>query len=383
VTTIAEILSRDGKRALVVLEPNPFRPSGGGQPSDRGRLAGGGFEADVVDVRSDQGRVVTELKVRKGELRPGLAVEVALDEAWRRILTRMHSGEHILSKVLEGMREGLHITKTHIGDRESSIAIDYDGDLDWDLLFAAEARTREIIARGLAVTVHELDEREARQFPGLKANWDRIGDGTVRVVEIEGFDANACCGSHVASTDEVGDLFVTGWNGSAPDWSVTFTVDGDDLRDRYSQVLRRLLRQVGCGDDQIETVYGKLRGERDSLARILDRVRQHLALPWTTDAGGDFHLYVAELPGWPVDVVTPAVKRLVEADPEALAVVVCPDEAGQGPFVAAAGADVVLDLRALLKDRPDLEARGGGASSWVSGRTGQARATAWIKALRS
>jgi hypothetical protein len=119
------------------------------------------------------------------------------------------------------------------------------------------------------------------------------------------------------------------------------------------------------------------------LARILDRVRQHLALPWTTDAGGDFHLYVAELPGWPVDVVTPAVKRLVEADPEALAVVVCPDEAGQGPFVAAAGADVVLDLRALLKDRPDLEARGGGASSWVSGRTGQARATAWIKALRS
>jgi len=378
---IREILSRRGEKAEVLLDPAPFRPSGGGQPSDRGSLRGEGFEADVLEVRLQEGRAVTELKVKRGELRQGLVAEAVVDEAWRRVLTRMHSGEHILSKTLETLREGLRITKTHIGGRESSISVFYDGEIDWDLLFEAEAKSREIIARGLAVTIHELDERAARSFPGLKVNWERIGDAMIRVVEIEGFDANACCGSHVASTDEVGDLFVTAFNGSPPDWTVTFTVDGGALRDRYSRVMRRLLRHVGCGDDRVEGVYEKLRSEKEALSKALDRARQYLELPWAVEEGEAFRLYLVELPGWPGDLITPSVKRLIESDPRALAVALCPAGKDQGPFVAACGSAVAVDLRAFLRSHPELEARGGGAPGWVSGMTKAARASAWHRAL--
>ena len=377
---IESVLSRKGKKAEVLLGANPFRPSGGGQPSDRGRLEAPGFGADVVDVRLVDGRALAELKVTRGEPIEGLAVEAFVDEAWRSILTRMHSGEHILSKVLEGLREGLHITKTHIGDKESSISVRYEGEIDWDLLFEAERLSRDLIAEGRAVTIHELDREAARDFPGLKANWERIEDGTVRVVEIEGFDANACCGSHVASTAEVGDLLVTAFNGSAPDWTVTFTVDGA-LRDGHSQVMRRLLRHVGCPVDQIEEVYERLRAERDGLARSLDRVRQNLSLPWTIEEKEGFRLYFVELPGWAPDLASPAVKKQIESDGRALIIVLCPG-AERSSFIAAAGSDVSLDLRALLKAHPELGARGGGAPTWVSGMT-TAPLSVWRQVLES
>ncbi len=363
---IASVLSRSGKGAEVLLDPNPFRPSGGGQPADRGRLEAEDFEAAVVDVRLVDGLAVTELRIGRGEPREGSAVRALPDEAWRSLLTRMHSGEHILSKVLEGLCQGLHVTKTHIGDKESSVTIAYDGEIGWELLFEAEKRARDVIAENRTVTVHELSAEEARAFPGLKANWERIGDDVVRVVEIDGFDANACCGSHVASTAEVGDLFVTAYNGSAPDWTVTFTVEGS-LRDLYGQVMRRLLRGVGCPVDRIEGVYEKLRAEKEGLARDLDRARQNLSLSWTTEECGAFRLHFVELPGWTADLVSPAVKKQVESDGRALVVVLCPGPEGRGPFVVARGSDVSFDLRAFLKGHPELGARGGGASAWVSG----------------
>ncbi len=123
------------------------------------------------------------------------------------------------------------------------------------MLFEAEKEGNRIVAGDLPVETVLLSKEEAEKLPGIKGNWGRIADETIRVVRIPGFDTIACSGSHVSSTGEVGDLFVTGYRGTAPDWEIKFTVNGAEMRREYSETARRLVRRIGCRLNQVENVF--------------------------------------------------------------------------------------------------------------------------------
>ncbi len=376
-TKISSVLDVSGKKARFVLEENPFRPAGGGQPGDSGRVDGENFRAEVTDCRIEEGRVVLKARLKKGTPTEGMTVSVSVDEARKALLTRMHSGQHILSRVLENMENGPETYKTAIGEKESSISVRYEGELGWDLLFAAEDETNAVIGSDLPVEILQLNRDEAEKLEELKANWDRIGDETITVVKMGDFDVNACCGSHVARTGEVGGLLVTGFNGSAPEWTLTFTVEREERQTAYGRIMRRLLREVGCPLEKVERVYSKLRDERDHLTKQLDRVRGMLQLPWEVEAREGYRLHLAVLRGLDPELVTPAVKRLIEDEPDALVLVLLPDGNGRARFLAARGEAVELDLQKLLKETVSLGARGGGTPGWVSGMAGNAEPGVW------
>lgn len=376
-TKISSVLEVSGKKARFVLEENPFRPAGGGQPGDSGSVEGEDFRAEVMDCRIEDGREVLEVRLKKGTPVEGMAIAASVDEARKAVLTRMHSGQHILSKVLENMEGGPETYKTAIGEKESSISVRYEGELGWDLLFAAEDETNALIASNLPVEILQLSRDEAEEVQDLKANWDRIGDATISVVKMGDFDVNACCGSHVSGTAEVGGILVTGYNGSAPEWTISFTVERDERLRAFGQIMRRLLREVGCPLEKVERVYSKLRDERDHLTKQLDRVRSMISLPWIVEQRAGYRLHFAELRGLDPDLITPSVKRLIEDEPDVLAVVLLPDENGRARFLAAHGEAVDVDLQKALKEAPQLKARGGGTSGWVSGMAGNPLSTDW------
>lgn len=376
-THITRVVEASGKKGKFVLEENPFRPAGGGQPGDSGWVEAEGFKAEVTDCQLEGGVEVLVAKLKKGCPEENMAVTVRVDEERKALLTRMHSGQHILSTVLENMPEGPETYKTAIGVEESSISVTYDGELDWEILFRAEDETNAVIARDIPVEILELSREEARTLEGLKANWDRIEDPTITVVRMGDFDVNACCGSHVSGTGEVGGMLVTGFNGSAPEWTISFSVLRDEKLRVFGQTMRRLLREVGCPVEKVERVYEKLRSEKDHLSKQLDRVRSMIRLPWTVEIRDGYRLHSAEMRGLDPELVTPAVKRLIEDEPDALALVLLPEESGRGRFLIAHGASVDLDLQKALKAAPSLKARGGGTSGWVSGMAGNANLEDW------
>ena len=76
-----------------------------------------------------------------------------------------------------------------------------------DDLPAFEAAVNEVIARDLVITSAVIHETEYRQRPLLRRTLNvepPIVDGKVRIVEIASFDAQACGGTHVHSTREIG-----------------------------------------------------------------------------------------------------------------------------------------------------------------------------------
>jgi alanyl-tRNA synthetase len=312
-----------------------------------------------------------------------MGVRSELDRAWREICSRMHSGEHILSRALESAQEGLHVTKVAVDDPVTHIYLTYPGELSWEALFAAETAANRIVAEDRPVEAETLDPEAARELPELKANWDRLPDEPIRVVRIRDYDCIACCGTHVSRTGEVGGIHVLGWRGTAPGYEIDFTVRRDEALERESRLLRRLLRTIGCRPEELEKVFVSLQEDRKSLSKALEKARDLIRLPFE-EVPGESPIRVAVATGLPSDLASPAAKRAVEETPGSVVLVLLPSGADDSAaFLLCRGAEVSLDLRAFLKGHPELAARGGGSPEWVSGRTGRVAPSAWIEALRA
>lgn len=204
----ARVCAVQGER--VAFDRSPFYPGGGGQPADRGALAcDDGCVIDVVDAAADDHAVVWHrlAAADAAALSPGQRVTLRVDGAHRAALSRFHTVLHVLNTV--AMRSfDAWITGCQIGADYSRIDFKLD-QLSPQLVQALEAGVNEVLAGDHAVRCQSLSEEAFRRRPELLRTLDvrpPVIDGRVRVIEIEGFDAQACGGTHVAHTREIGRL---------------------------------------------------------------------------------------------------------------------------------------------------------------------------------
>ena len=386
-TEIVRVLGIDGKKARVVLRKSPFHPSGGGQPGDTGILRGENFRAEVQDTNKHDDEIVLTLFLAEGTPQVGMEVTPEVDVERNLILSRMHTGQHIFSRVQENALEGLYTLKVNIGIDESVVYVRYDGDLTWDNLFAAEEKTIETIRANLPIETFFTSREEAEKIPELKAKWERIHGEKIRVVRVPGVDATACSGTHTASTGEVGGFLITGFNGAAPDWEVRFTIWEKERAREYSRVMRRLLRQIGCRPDQAEDVFSRQRNENAALRHVIDKVRPYIYIPWETRHAEQERntVFLAVLPGMTKELVSASARACAAENPDAFCLVIMPGatDGAPFPFILLRGADVPTDLSGFIKRFPELEARGGGQPDWINGMTTQRSVTVWLNCLNT
>ncbi|MFB6146680.1 MAG: alanyl-tRNA editing protein [Halobacteriaceae archaeon] len=195
----------------VVLEGTYFYPEGGGQPADRGELRWDGGRADVVDVTKSHGDVRHVIDGVEGDL-PGAgdAVEGRIDAERRHAHRRMHTAQHVVSKVVLD-EYGAETAGNQVHADYSRIDFE-PADFDADDLDAIEAAANEVVERGLPVRKAERPREEVeRETPEGRALLDMIPDHVdpLRVVEIDGFDYCPCGGTHVDDTAEIGEIRIT------------------------------------------------------------------------------------------------------------------------------------------------------------------------------
>jgi misacylated tRNA(Ala) deacylase len=197
----AEVL--ESAAGSCTLSRTAFHPGGGGQPHDRGSLAVRGEEVPVAEVREDaEGRVWHRLG---RDLAPGEAVRGVLDWPYRYALMRHHGLMHVVNTVARDRFEGV-ITGVQLGPERSRIDFKLPS-FSRERIPELEAAVNEVIARGLPVVSSVISEEEYRRRPELVRTLNvlpPVVEGRVRVVEIVGFDAQACGGTHVHGTAEIG-----------------------------------------------------------------------------------------------------------------------------------------------------------------------------------
>ena len=175
----------------VVLDQTAFYPEGGGQAADTGTLG----TVRVLDTREREDIIV---HLCDGPLTVGETVEGIIDYDLRFDRMQQHTGEHIVSGLING-RWGYHNTGFHMGTE--STTIDFDGVIPAEELPGIELRANEAVWKNLAVNCWVPSPEE---LPGVTYRTKRALPWPVRIVEVPGYDSCACCGTHTAFTGEVG-----------------------------------------------------------------------------------------------------------------------------------------------------------------------------------
>ena len=185
----------------VRLDRSIFYPTGGGQPGDTGVLRWDGGEAKVADsVKAEGGDVLLVLAADAARPTVGAKVQSALDWERRYLHMRMHTALHVMSAVIKG-----NVTGGQVGVDKSRLDFNLEGDVP-----AKEWVTEEInklIALDRPVTPQWVTDEELTARPELVKTMSvrpPMGAGRVRLLSIEGIDLQACGGTHVARTGEIG-----------------------------------------------------------------------------------------------------------------------------------------------------------------------------------
>ncbi len=185
----------------VRLDRSIFYPTGGGQPGDTGVLRWDGGEAKVVDaLKAEGGDVLLVLAPDAARPAVGASVQSALDWERRHVHMRMHTALHVMSAVIKG-----NVTGGQVGVDKSRLDFNLDGEVP-----AKEWVTEEInklIALDRPVTPQWVTDEELTARPELVKTMSvrpPMGAGRVRLLSIEGIDLQACGGTHVARTGEIG-----------------------------------------------------------------------------------------------------------------------------------------------------------------------------------
>jgi misacylated tRNA(Ala) deacylase len=184
-----------------------FYPGGGGQPSDNGTVrVSGGEPLEIVSAHADTDEVVWHVtRSAPSPALVGRSATLAVNRPRRVALTRHHTVLHVLNTI--ALRDyGGWITGVQIGVEQSRIDFKLDG-LSAALCAELERKVNAVLAGNHTLKAYDVSEDEFRSRDDLLRTLDArppVHDGRVRVVEIEGFDAQACGGTHVATTSEVG-----------------------------------------------------------------------------------------------------------------------------------------------------------------------------------
>src|SRR6266850_38904 len=211
---MAELLFRDNAylkscEATVVavhgdtieLDRTVFYPLGGGQAGDTGRVG----PWRVVDTRKGPGQDQVFHVLEPGSNpAAGGKVELQLDWERRHRLMRLHTALHLLGAVVKAP-----VTGGRIADDKAHL--DFDIEMERLVKDAIEAQVNELVRTGTATRPMWITDAELDARPELVRTMSVApprGEGRVRLMEIPGIDLQACGGTHVANTGEIGVLKV-------------------------------------------------------------------------------------------------------------------------------------------------------------------------------
>ena len=183
----------------VELDRTVFYPMGGGQAGDTGKI--GSWR--VLDTRKGGDSVLHMLEPDAAP-QAGMKVQVELDWERRHRLMRLHTAMHLLCAVVKAP-----VTGGRIADDKAHL--DFDIEMEKLVKEAIESRLQELIASAVETKASWITDAELDARPDLVKTMSVApprGEGRVRLLEIPGVDLQACGGTHVKNTGEIGRLEV-------------------------------------------------------------------------------------------------------------------------------------------------------------------------------
>lgn len=359
-TEVLEI-GRQGPHVVAVTADSIFYPEGGGQPSDRGTIAG----SSVLDVKKTD-NVIHHLLESEVEIGPA---QMKLDWARRFDHMQQHTGQHLLTAIAAD-RFGWNTTAFHLGERVSDVELNAP-DLGANELESIEEAVNTEILNGRAVKALTVSRSEYEGLPVRSRGLPDGHVGDIRLVEIDGLDLNTCGGTHLRSTAELGCLCLLGTERLRGGTRVVFAAgnrirrmvaDHEHRTARLRQILdasnEALIDQAERREMQIRTVSKRLKGALNELAHFESRRLASVSQPLIEAHWDDRDMSFLQAVARNLAVCAPSTAALLTAGKDA-----------DGAFLLAAGPESDVDVsRHGPAVAAIVEGRGGGRGKIFQGK---------------
>jgi alanyl-tRNA synthetase len=195
----------DGK--YVVLDRTCFYPEGGGQPSDDGFLLFNDAKVEVVHVQK-VGRVIVHEINAQVTLKEGTVVNGVLDWDKRYALMKAHTATHLVNGAARRVL-GEHVWQhgTQKGVETTRLDISHYCRLTPEEIHKIEMLANQAVLADMPVTTAWMPRNEAESRYGFRLYQGGAVPGKeIRVVKTGDWDVEACAGTHLKRTGEIGFL---------------------------------------------------------------------------------------------------------------------------------------------------------------------------------
>ena len=189
----------------VILDGTCFYPEGGGQPCDLGWISSGKSKFDVVDVQKI-GKVIVHKLKQPATFKEGSTVHGTLDWERRYQLMKSHTVTHLINGAARRVL-GEHVWQsgTQKGVETSRLDISHYRRLSQEEVHKIETLANQAIAANMKVETKWYPRNEAEARYGFRLYQGGAVPGKdIRVVKTGDWDVEACAGTHLGSTSEVG-----------------------------------------------------------------------------------------------------------------------------------------------------------------------------------
>ena len=198
----AKVLKVVDNGKYVVLDRTAFYPRGGGQEPDTGEISG----AKVVEVTKQADIVVHRIEDGGKLLHEGQAVKGIVNGRRRDMVTKHHTATHVINSSARN-NLGSWVWQNSAFKEESygRLDITHHSALSKEEVQKIEQTANIAVRKNLPVDIRFYDRGDAEQKYSFRIyQGGVVPSNNVRIVNIDNWDIEACGGTHVRRTGEIG-----------------------------------------------------------------------------------------------------------------------------------------------------------------------------------
>lgn len=182
----------------IELEDTVLFPEGGGQPYDTGIISVNGDK--TIQVHKVVRDKLKALHLTLESIEPGTSVTLNVDWDRRIDLMQQHTGQHLLSAILDGYE--IPTLSWAMGDMISYVELPKR--LEDSIVEEVSEKVNNAILQQHPIKVVSNDEANDSDFDtsSIPTDYDKE-KGVIRVIKIGDLDSNTCCGTHLQNTGQI------------------------------------------------------------------------------------------------------------------------------------------------------------------------------------
>ena len=190
------------KGKYLILDNTAFYPRGGGQEPDFGTIEG----IKVTDVLKQNNLVLHKIQAPSNDLQDNKIVHGIVDNVRRLAITKNHSATHILnSAARNNLGSWIWQNSAFKDENYARLDITHHSALTKQEIKQIENTANEVVQRNLPININVFERSNAEEKYTFRIyQGGAVPSNHVRIVNIDGWDVEACGGTHVNKTGEIG-----------------------------------------------------------------------------------------------------------------------------------------------------------------------------------